>query len=696
MSTRKDFNGDTITFSYDARNRLKSKSFPDNTNTLFTYTPTGQRKTVVDFRGTTVYNYDEEDRLISRTDPDGKTISYIYDLSGNRTGVTTSSGTTNYSFDALNRLDKVIDPDAKVTDYEYDKVGNLIKTTFSNGVVESREYDNLNRLIYLEHKKAGGEIISSYRYTYDAMGNRLKVVENSGRLVQYTYDNLYRLTKEDITDSVNGDRSFSYIYDKVGNRLTLVDSSIGTTIYNYDANDRLLKETTGGVVTNYNYDNNGNTLSRTNSTEQTTYDWNYENRLIEASSTTSNGTQQMQYQYNADGIRVASAVNGVKTKYLIDTNQAFAQVLEEYNPSGQIQVFYVYGNDLISQQQGGEKTFYLVDGLGSTRVLTDGSGNAVNTYIYEAFGDLISSTGSVENKYRFAGEQFDESLGDYYLRARYYDINTGRFTGRDTYEGSFNNPSSLHKYLYANANPVNFTDPSGYTPNLQEILAGLSIADTLLNAAQFVLNPTPVNLAFLLLGAIDFPLPFNNGLKKIFGGQGKTLNITSAAESAMITSRIEDSALFARNWIQTALPQHKLYFSDSSLKVLSTALQKKGINFNGRQPTQLKRVDWIGHNINDESSLLLVEAKAEINRFVLNKSLQTGPSKFEDTMEILRHVNTEGGGPQLNAERLIMTYNNVNINDMGPWSIGSDNLLYKDGSLFKILEKPIEMQFLGF
>jgi RHS repeat-associated protein len=40
------------------------------------------------------------------------------------------------------------------------------------------------------------------------------------------------------------------------------------------------------------------------------------------------------------------------------------------------------------------------------------------------------------NKYLFAGEQYDSNLSDYYLRARYYDTNSGRFTRRDTYEGS--------------------------------------------------------------------------------------------------------------------------------------------------------------------------------------------------------------------------------------------------------------------
>ena len=61
----------------------------------------------------------------------------------------------------------------------------------------------------------------------------------------------------------------------------------------------------------------------------------------------------------------------------------------------------------------------------------------------------------------YRGEQYDSDLGLYYLRARYYNPATGRFMSRDPEDGDEFDPASLHKYLHANGDPVNNTDPSG-------------------------------------------------------------------------------------------------------------------------------------------------------------------------------------------------------------------------------------------
>jgi len=73
----------------------------------------------------------------------------------------------------------------------------------------------------------------------------------------------------------------------------------------------------------------------------------------------------------------------------------------------------------------------------------------------------------------YAGEQFDANLSQYYLRARYYDQNNGRFSRMDPFAGSNQDPQSLHRYLYAHCNPINRIDPAG---EMGFALTGFSIA----------------------------------------------------------------------------------------------------------------------------------------------------------------------------------------------------------------------------
>jgi RHS repeat-associated protein len=94
--------------------------------------------------------------------------------------------------------------------------------------------------------------------------------------------------------------------------------------------------------------------------------------------------------------------------------------------------------------------------LGSTTSLTNSSGATVQSYAYDAYGQLTSATPAVENPFRYAGQYTDEKTGFQYLRARYYDPATGQFLSRDPLEDS-----TLQPYAYADNNPTNATDPTG-------------------------------------------------------------------------------------------------------------------------------------------------------------------------------------------------------------------------------------------
>lgn len=165
---------------------------------------------------------------------------------------------------------------------------------------------------------------------------------------------------------------------------------------------------------------------------------------------------------NAIGNRTSKNVGNTTTFYLTDENNPtrYSQVVEEYTQIGNGQptlaTVYAYGFDLISKRDvgSGDVKYYGYDGNGSVRFLTDNSGNRTDNYDYDAFGILINSNGATRNNYLYAGEQFDFDLGLYYNRARYLDVDRGRFRTMDPFGGIRENPRTLNDYLYALNDPV--------------------------------------------------------------------------------------------------------------------------------------------------------------------------------------------------------------------------------------------------
>jgi RHS repeat-associated protein len=158
----------------------------------------------------------------------------------------------------------------------------------------------------------------------------------------------------------------------------------------------------------------------------------------------------------------------VETNYLWDETSPYGDVVLEYDQNeNPLAEYTLAGGALIAQERGGDESYYLKDGQGSTRHLTDGAGSVLNTYDYTAYGELYDSTGTTPNSYLYTGQQYDSLTGDYYLRARYYDPGMGRFSSRDTWAYDYRNPVELNRYAYGAANPVKYNDPSGHTLALE-------------------------------------------------------------------------------------------------------------------------------------------------------------------------------------------------------------------------------------
>jgi hypothetical protein len=120
---------------------------------------------------------------------------------------------------------------------------------------------------------------------------------------------------------------------------------------------------------------------------------------------------------------------------------------------------------------------------------------------------------------------------------------TGTFTSMDTYGGSVFDPTSLHKYLYANANPVSNTDPSGYF-SLGEVVSCQSIMQVLSKSwSVIVLNAIKGAIAGAVLGAVDSILG-GNSITQVFKGALKGA-LWGAALGALITTLACLGAVYA-------------------------------------------------------------------------------------------------------------------------------------------------------
>jgi RHS repeat-associated protein len=125
---------------------------------------------------------------------------------------------------------------------------------------------------------------------------------------------------------------------------------------------------------------------------------------------------------------------------------------------------YIYfaGRRIAWVDSGGTVRYYWGDHLGTTRIVTDASGNVCYDADYYPFqGERTPYVSACTPAYRFAGMKFDQESGDYYTLNRYYPANLGRWLSPDPLAGDVTNPQSLNRYAYVLNNPTTFIDPLG-------------------------------------------------------------------------------------------------------------------------------------------------------------------------------------------------------------------------------------------
>jgi RHS repeat-associated protein len=318
--------------------------------------------------------------------------------------------------------------------------------TLLSGIEARVTRDALDRATRLEWRK-GDATVASYAYALGPTGQRLSVVDHTGRRVEYQYDVAHRLVGEAVTGApVAG--AVTYTLDATGNQLARMSTvpGLSSATYEYDANDRLTSDL---------WDPNGNSTSLSGSPME----YDFRDRLL--------GKGPARLIYDGTGVLVGKTVGGVTTRYLVDElgPSGLSQVLDEVVTPGSALVSYAFGPEgLVSQAQraGADwvTTYAGTDAHGSVTFLTDPAGAVTSTQAFDAWGNLLTSSGAA-TAYRYQGQRWDEDVGLYQLRARWYEPGRGRFVTGDPILGQERTPLSWNRYLYGNGDPANLIDPRG-------------------------------------------------------------------------------------------------------------------------------------------------------------------------------------------------------------------------------------------
>jgi RHS repeat-associated protein len=253
-------------------------------------------------------------------------------------------------------------------------------------------------------------------------------------------------------------------FDAVGNRtaMTSVTPLSGTVVTTYACNaaNRLVlsssKRVTAVDGVAYTWDDRGDLVHD----GVFTYTYDAAGRMVGAEGV----AQTLAYTYTADGLRVAQSVGGEVTTFVWDLASPLAQVLATSDGAA-----YVHGLDLVAERRSGAWAYPLGDALGSVRQWTDGDGYVTYAGGYTPFGTQLWTEGSTSSNWGYTGEWWDARVGMVYLRARWYDESTGRFTQVDPVAPDYQRPQSGNRYAYVWNHPLRFVDPTGLFPTRYDI-----------------------------------------------------------------------------------------------------------------------------------------------------------------------------------------------------------------------------------
>ncbi len=417
------------------------------------------------------YEYRPDGKLLKKSASGRTLVSCTYFSDGSLESLTDASGNpVFYEYDWRGKLSAVKDGNGEtLAAYAHTPGGRLKEIRHGNGIRTGYEYDTDGNLVHLHMEHTDGEILADLYYSHDLNGNR--TLKSGSRIggegkatehkVSYVYDRMDRL----VSETRQGEET-AYVYDLCGNRLKKLDKS-GTEEYHYNRKNQLTSRKSLKERTTYAYDQQGNLLEAAGAEGRTVFSYN---AFQQQTAVTMPDGKRLENRYDAEYLRAGMVENGTVATFSYHNGE----LLAEGSPEGDTISRYIPGYGVAAgwNRERSGYHYYHLDEQNSTAYITGSSGEIENRYEYDAFGVLQDSREELPNRILYTGQQYDQTSGQYYLRARFYNPVLGRFVQEDVYRGD-----GLNLYAYCRNNPVVYYDPSGYDsqyPCKEETSAGES------------------------------------------------------------------------------------------------------------------------------------------------------------------------------------------------------------------------------
>jgi len=479
-----DANGNVTSFEYNANNQLVQQTYPDGQFLTYTYNSAGKVATRTNARNiTTSYSYDNKGNLTAISYSDNTpSVSFSYDAYDRVTSRTDAVGTTTIQYDANSNVLSVDGPwDNDTLQMTYDGLDRRASLSVPDGYTLNYGYDTQNRLSQLQF--AGKTVALGYQ----GAGVVPRTMSRQGTITtDYTYDTLLRNTAVTHQNGETVINSFTYTYNAQDQRdsETVTQGDVpGPTQDNeisseYNNLNQLLASTNPARA--YEYDDDGNLIQGyTKDGYQFTAGYDAENRLTTLNYNNDTQDHRVEYTYGADSfVRVIQKyVDEVLTEETRLVRDGYLIVQERDGNNTPLRS-YVWSSGalggigaLTAMVQNSQVYYYLFDGRGNVASVVDENADAVAGYVYDAFGELRSVTGSLEQPFRFSTKYYDGGTGLVDFGYRFYVSGIGRWLNRDPIgvEGGIN------LYGYVGNNPVNFVDPYGDKSYTQKEVDDLSV-----------------------------------------------------------------------------------------------------------------------------------------------------------------------------------------------------------------------------